>query len=135
MRRSILALLLALAMGGTAFARGVTAETWRGTGVQITREGAEESWSIRIDFFSDNTVTVAYASLGCGGTLTLIAEREGRREYRERLTSGQDACEDGGIVILTERAGRMFYAWTGEGTKEPEGTAVGVLWRDPDAEP
>lgn len=104
--------LLAAAPAGAKDPEG----NWVGNGYQIERGRLASSWTIRIRAAANGELRIDYPSLGCGGVLRRSGVHEGRTEYRESLTYGTDRCIDRGTVGLTERAGRLFFYWIGEGT-------------------
>ncbi len=135
MRRWVMAAGMMLALAGCM--RAVSGHTglpttffgaWEGRGSQPDPPG---EWTITARIMGGQPVgglvgTIAYPSLGCTGTLTLIAASSTGLELGERITTGP--CEDGGIITLTPlQDGRLRYAWRKESI--PGATAEGMLAR------
>lgn len=135
MRRATVAAGVMLALAGCM--SGVSGHTglptaffgaWEGRGSQPDPPG---EWTISATIMGGQPVgglvgTIAYPSLGCTGTLTLLAASPSALELGERITTGP--CEDGGIITLTAlQDGRLRYAWRKESI--PGATAEGMLSR------
>lgn len=101
---------------------------WEGRGSQADPPG---EWTIAATIMGGQPVgglvgTIAYPSLNCTGTLTLLAASSNALELGERITAGP--CEDGGIITLTTlQDGRLRYQWRKESI--PGATAEGMLAR------
>jgi hypothetical protein len=72
--------------------------------------------------------TVAYPTLGCGGSLTPISGDATRMIVRERLTYGHAKCIDGGEITLQLLDERLAFTWSGAHLGMAE-VATGVLSR------
>lgn len=135
MRRAMVAAGLALAVAGCMPA--VSGHTglptvffgaWEGRGSETDPPG---EWTIAATIMGGQPVgglvgTIAYPSLSCTGTLTLLAASSTALELGEQITAG--ACEDGGIITLTPlQDGRLRYEWRKESI--PGATAEGMLSR------
>lgn len=72
---------------------------WDGT---VTQPGAKhETYPVVVTFTTENSGAADYASLKCGGTLTLEKKTGNTYVYREHITRGQDACIDNGVMEIT----------------------------------
>ena len=101
---------------------------WEGRGSDADQPG---EWTIAARIMGGQPVgglvgTIAYPSLSCTGTLTLIAASSTELELGERIATGP--CEDGGIITLTPlQDGRLRYEWRKESI--PGARAEGMLAR------
>jgi hypothetical protein len=83
---------------------------WEGT---VTQQGpTNTTFPVTIVFATEQSGTVDYSSLKCGGTLTLENKTGNIYVYRERITRGQDACIDNGIMeIAVTNATTARWLW------------------------
>lgn len=80
--------------------------TWTGLGQQ---DGVI-SWTIEIELSAGEQL-IAYPSLSCGGTLTLLTESDAQLLFREKITYGT-SCFDNGFVELTDQsANELVFRW------------------------
>ena len=82
---------------------------WEGLGYQLNNGG---TWSIRFSGQSaNNSFTIQYPSLKCGGNWMITGCNEYRAEFVEVISFGTDFCVNGGIVVLT-RVDDLHIAFT-----------------------
>lgn len=80
---------------------------WVGMGVQDNGS----SWSIDMTI-AEKTSSIAYPSLGCGGTLTLRESGGATQVFDEKLTYGHTKCIDNGKVRLTKSGtSEVLFQW------------------------
>lgn len=89
---------------------------WSGEGVQ---DFPPSSWSILIGLHNGSigsyVGTIAYPSLRCGGTLTLMSVNEQSIQLLEDLTYGTSGCVNGGTVKLVIKGANLLgYEWLKE---------------------
>lgn len=86
--------------------------SWSGTGVQ---SNSSSSWSMQLTV-SGNSYSIAYPSLGCGGTWSLNNTGAGVANFIEHISYGRDKCIDGGAVTVGRlSASQMQFRWEGQG--------------------
>lgn len=111
---------MSVAVSGDAYAKdGGRTGAWNGVGVQATPQGDAQTWTMSVTF-SEGGARVSYPSLGCAG----VWIREGQY-FSERIRSGD--CIDGGLVRVSEQAGKLFVSWT-VGGQSPDIAASAVLF-------
>lgn len=95
---------------------------WTGDGYQFDSSGR---WSIKVTISQKNTL-IAYPSLKCGGTLTLLKKSIHEMAFKERITYGKKRCLNGGKVVLKLTGpGKANYAWyLSNGEKGAEGKLI-----------
>lgn len=77
-----------------------TSGTYTGYGAQRALNGGTVDKSYAIEMvFSRGGSTIRYPDLSCSGRLQPTGFDQGRRVYREHLTSG--SCDNGGIWLIT----------------------------------
>ena len=82
---------------------------WEGTGTQLT---PKMSWSIKLAA-ENNTYTIEYPSLRCGGKWTLVEMGEDHAKFKEVITRGLNQCSsDGDILIEKIGDSQLSYKYT-----------------------
>jgi hypothetical protein len=124
--------ILILALAAAAFASPALAQSpadgiWKGTGLQVGRDGVQSTWTIRMTVRQHGKSEIEYPSLGCKGELTQIANGVEGFEYNERITEGAN-CIDRGRIVAKQRSGRVFWFWYQPGGGDADASAV--LYRD-----
>jgi hypothetical protein len=69
---------------------------WKGTGYQ---KAPEMTWSIKFTA-ENNTYTIEYPSLRCGGKWTLVEMNDAGATFKETITRGLDKCSNGGDITV-----------------------------------
>jgi len=87
---------------------------WSGTVTQDPPGSQGATYPARM-VLNGPTGTMAYDSLHCGGTLTLINKRGNIYFYRETITWGRDKCIDNGTVAVEPNGNTVQWAWSGSG--------------------
>jgi len=123
--------ILLLAFAATAFASPALAQSpadgvWKGTGLQVGKDGVQSTWTIRMTVRQGGKSEIEYPSLGCKGALTQIANGIEGFEYNESITEGD--CIDRGRIVVKQRSGRVFWFWYQPGGGDADASAV--LYRD-----
>ena len=80
---------------------------WKGSGYQY--DGA--NWSIAMVVQSDGKVTIAYPSLKCGGTLTLLEESETGARLREDIRYGKECINRGTVRLIQVKPNHLEFFW------------------------
>lgn len=77
-----------------------TSGTYTGYGNQrgLTGSGADKSYSVEMVFSSGGS-SIRYPSLSCAGRLQPVGFDQGRRVYRENMTTGH--CDNNGTWLIT----------------------------------
>jgi hypothetical protein len=82
---------------------------WEGTGTQHT---PKMSWSIRLTA-ENNTYTIEYPSLRCGGKWTLVELGDGSAKFKEVITRGLDSCSSNGDILIEKISdSQLSYKYT-----------------------
>jgi hypothetical protein len=84
---------------------------WRGVGRQEPA-GAHAEWTI-VMTIAANGGTIDYPSLGCGGTLTQLSRNANSAQFRETITTGRNACIDGGTITVKLTSDGLTWSWAG----------------------
>lgn len=114
-------LLAGMALGAPAAATAgqkPASGTYRGSaeqrGTGSRGQSVDRNYPVRMRFSAFGS-SVAYPSLGCGGTLRPAGFSGGRRVYREVITYG--GCDGGGTwKVLVSSSRRLQATWTRSGT-------------------
>ena len=69
---------------------------WEGKGYQ---HAPKMTWSVKLTA-ENNTYTIEYPSLRCGGKWTLMEMGDGRAQFKEEITRGQDRCSSNGDILV-----------------------------------
>src|SRR5438045_703176 len=91
---------------------------WEGQGYQPNPAGPGLSYVIRLRINEGGNGIIQYPSLSCVGTLWRQSGTAGT-EYREHIDVGKERCADNGRVVLQQRGDKLFFRWSGEGTRTP----------------
>jgi hypothetical protein len=100
-------LLLIISPGAQAGLIQKIAGEWKGSGYQY--DGA--NWSIAMVVQSDGTVTIAYPSLKCGGTLTLLEESDAGALFREHLRYRKECINRGTVRLIQVKPNHLEFFW------------------------
>lgn len=104
LRFVIVAFIIALPIGTLPVEK---AGHWHAVGVQI--DGYE--WSMSVEIFED-TASVDYPSLNCGGDWNFLKMSEDSITAIERITYGVNQCLDGGLIrVEIYDDSSLFYRW------------------------
>jgi hypothetical protein len=92
-------LLLVAAVGFMTFTYAKSGNwldgNWEGTGYQIDGK----TWTVEFSK-ADNTLTIQYPSLGCGGNWKITSSSKNRIDLEETITTGTDKCDQGCKIII-----------------------------------
>ena len=124
MKRVLAAGLLLLTLSLSAFAQTQSSAwirgTWEGTGYQIDDNS---TWTMRLT--ANRKFLIEYPSLNCSGTWRLISLNANRARFKERISTGKDACANNGRVVI-ERLSRsqIVFLYYQSGSREVSASAV-----------
>lgn len=100
-------LFLTFLPGATAgLLQKITGE-WKGQGHQY--DGPR--WPIELTVPPDGSPAIAYPSLKCGGTLTLLEELDNGARFREDLSYGRECINRGTVRLILVEPGRLEFFW------------------------
>ena len=95
--------------------------TWEGTGYQID---SDTTWTMSFKA-RGKRYSIEYPSLNCRGTWRLISVNSRRAIFRERITSGREACVDQGVVTIENLNGRQLaYRFSYAKTDQVSASAI-----------
>lgn len=70
--------------------------TWEGKAYQ---SNTKTSWTLKLTA-QDNSYSIEYPSLSCGGNWYLVSQDSRTARFKERITYGADKCVDNGNVLI-----------------------------------
>lgn len=139
MSKALIALVLLLSLFGSVWSFDGTAKstralwltgTWEGTGYQIDDNS---TWTMRLTINSGK-FAIAYPSLNCGGEWTLKHLSARRAVFTERLSYGQEKCENNSTVVIERLSNRqLMVLFTNPGERDVNSS--GILNRKPGGDP
>jgi hypothetical protein len=95
--------------------------SWEGTGYQMD---TDSTWTMSFKA-QGKRFWIEYPSLNCAGTWRLIRVNSRRAIFRERITSGREACVDQGMVTIERLNGRQLaYRFSHAGTTQVSASAI-----------
>ena len=95
--------------------------SWEGTGYQMD---TATTWTMNFRA-QGKRFSIEYPSLNCRGTWKLISGNSRRAIFRERITTGREACVDKGLVVIERLNGKQIaYRFSYAGTTQVSASAI-----------
>lgn len=95
------------------------AGTWSGT---VRQTDPVLAVTVRIQLTAGSPAgTISYPQLGCSGHLLLVSTADGRYTLDQGITSGQQSCDNGVVMLTPQARTKLAFAFKRSGAPSPSG--------------